>query len=131
MINFFYKHNHQFIKYAVVGGIGASSDILLYTVLYTFGINYQIANVSGYLLGTLLSFILNRHYTFNVKDDVLKRLITFLSVAFVGYICSALLLYVLVQHFGTHAILAKILTLGLVLIIQFTLNKHITFKKYN
>lgn len=131
MIKHLYNRHQQFIKYAFFGGMGVLSDITLYTLLIILGINYQIANAVGYLTGTLLSFILNRHYTFDARDYVLKRLITFLSVAFVGYFCSVLLLYAFVQLAGIHAILAKILTLGLVFIIQFTLNKRITFKKSN
>ena len=131
MIKNLYNRYQQFIKYAFFGGIGVLSDITLYALFIILGINYQIANAAGYLIGTLLSFILNRHYTFDVKDYMFKRLITFLSIASVGYICSAFLLYIFVQLVGIHAILAKVLTLGLVLMIQFTLNKRITFKKSN
>lgn len=124
-------NNQKLITYAFFGGTGVLSDIGIYTLLISMGLNYQIANASGYLTGTLLSFFLNRHYTFKVKDKIVKRLMSFLLVAFVGYLSSAFLLYVLVERLSMDAILAKISTLFFVLIIQFTLNKKITFKESN
>lgn len=131
MIKRIYMNNQKLITYAFFGGTGVLSDIGVYSLLIGMGLNYQIANASGYLMGTLLSFFLNRHYTFKVKDKIVKRLMSFLLVAFIGYLSSALLLYVLVENLSMDAILAKISTLFFVLIIQFTLNKKITFKESN
>jgi len=131
MIKRIYEKNQKLITYAFFGGMGVLSDVGVYSLFIFAGINYQFANASGYLVGTLLSFFLNRHYTFKVKDKVIQRLLTFLLVAFIGYLSSAFLLYVLVEYLGIDAILAKVLTLFFVLIIQFTLNKKITFKSDN
>lgn len=129
MIKKIYEKNQKLISYAFLGGMGVLLDIGVYTLLIYFNINYQISNASGYLSGTILSFFLNRHFTFKVKDKILKRLLTFFGVAFIGYIASALLLYILVSVFLTNYFIAKIITLFFVLIIQFTLNKKITFKE--
>ena len=131
MIKRIYMNNQKLITYAFFGGTGVLSDIGVYSLLITMGFNYQIANASGYLMGTLVSFFLNRHYTFKIKDKVLKRLISFLSVAFIGYFTSALLLYFLVESLTMDAIIAKIATLFFVLILQFSLNKKITFRESN
>ena len=129
MLKKIYKNNQQLISYAFFGGMGVLSDFGLYTILISLSVNYQIANAAGYATGTLVSFFLNRNYTFKVKDKILKRLATFFGVAFVGYIFSVILLYILVSILTLDEILSKIITLFFILAIQFTLNKKITFKE--
>jgi putative flippase GtrA len=90
-------------------------------------INYQEANAWGYFLGTMISFILNRKYTFKIKDKVMRRFIKFWLVAMTGYLTSVLLLFLLVPMFDS--IISKLVTLTAVVFIQFTLNKKFTFKK--
>ena len=118
----------QFVKYAFFGGIGVLADIIIYSLLVYFQFNYQAANASGYLSGTLISFFLNRHYTFNVKDKIYRRLFMFLTIAFIGYISSAILLYVLIEKLFIDMYISKFLTLFFVLLVQYALNKKVTFK---
>jgi putative flippase GtrA len=77
----------------------------------------------------MISFFLNRSYTFKVKDKIFIRMFKFFSVAFVGYISSVALLYILIDVMHMNEIAAKFLTLFFVLLIQYTLNKKITFKE--
>jgi putative flippase GtrA len=129
MIKNFFTNNQKLISYAFFGGMGVLLDLGLYTTLVSLDINYQIANASGYATGTLMSFFLNREYTFKIKDKILKRLISFFGVAFIGYIFSALLLYIFITIFTMDEVLSKFISLFFVLVIQFTLNKKITFKE--
>lgn len=117
----------QFLLYCICGGIGVTSDYLVYYAAITFGIWYQAANVLGYLTGTLVSFFLNRKITFAVHDQLVRRLAIFLGVAFVGFLASALLLWLLVDFMSIDAKIAKALTLPVVVALQFSLNRRITF----
>jgi|SaaInlStandDraft_4_1057021.scaffolds.fasta_scaffold127760_2 putative flippase GtrA len=117
----------DFIKYIFFGGFGVLSDLILYSFLIMQSINYQEANAWGYFLGTMISFILNRKYTFKIKDKVMRRFIKFWLVAMTGYLTSVLLLFLLVPMFDS--IISKLVTLTAVVFIQFTLNKKFTFKK--
>lgn len=117
----------QFLLYCLCGGIGVTSDYLVYYAAITFGLWYQAANVLGYLTGTLVSFFLNRKITFAVLDQLARRLAIFLGVAFVGFLASALLLWLLVDFMSIDAKIAKALTLPVVVVLQFSLNRRITF----
>ncbi|SDS00971.1 Putative flippase GtrA (transmembrane translocase of bactoprenol-linked glucose) [Halopseudomonas xinjiangensis] len=119
----------RFALYCFCGGIGVLSDLSLYYVLLAFGVPYQAANAAGYMMGTLISFILNRRITFGVRDQLLRRLAMFFGVAGVGYLASALMLWVMIDRFHIDAALAKILTLPVVVIIQFSLNRLLTFRQ--
>ncbi|MDL5366161.1 GtrA family protein [Xanthomonas sp. NCPPB 2654] len=118
----------QFVLYAVCGGTGVLVDLSLYTLLVWLDFNYQAANAAGYAAGTLVSFALNRHFTFQAYDKTLQRLGLFFAAALVGYLASSALLWLLVGVLGWAPLPAKVATLFFVLILQFSLNRAITFK---
>lgn len=117
----------QFLLYCLCGGLGVSTDYLVFYLSVTAGLWYQGANLLGYLAGTLLSFALNRVLTFKMRDRVAQRLAMFLGVAAIGFGASAAMLWVLVQLLGVDARMAKLLTLPMVVVLQFTLNRRLTF----
>ncbi len=118
----------QLVLYAVCGGTGVLTDLVLFTGLVHYGVNYQVANAAGYATGTLASFILNRHFTFQVYDKALRRLVLFFGTALIGYLVSSALLWILVSIQGYPPLPSKIATLVVVLALQFTLNRAITFR---
>jgi len=119
----------QFLLYCVCGGIGVLCDYGIFTLVLTLGGVYQAANATGYLAGTLISFVLNRKITFGIRDQIARRLAMFLGVAMVGYLTSALLLWFLVDLFLIDARYAKLLTLPVVVVLQFSLNRWLTFRQ--
>lgn len=118
----------RFVLYAFCGGIAAAADFTIYTILFTLGLWYQAANFAGYITGTLVSFVLNRSITFQVKDAPIRRLITFCGVAAVGYVSSSTALWFLVERLHVNELIAKLLSLVVVVAVQFTLNTLVTFR---
>lgn len=118
------------LLYALCGGGGVVLDFILYGLLIHVGIHYQVANAVGYATGTLLSFTLNRVFTFKVFDNPVRRLVIFVAVAAAGLSVSWLVLLVLVGQLGLHPLLAKAATLLIVLAFQFTLNSAVTFRSH-
>ena len=55
-------------------------DLVIFYSLVEFGLAYQIANFIGYASGTLLSFGLQRKFTFRIKDRTIFRLILFFII---------------------------------------------------
>lgn len=117
----------QFFLYCLCGGMGVTTDYATYYLSFSNGIGYQLANAMGYLAGTLVSFALNRIFTFGMRDRVWQRLALFLTVAAVGYGASAALLWALVQAGHVDPRIAKLITLPMVVVLQFALNRRITF----
>lgn len=119
----------QFLVYCICGGIGVSVDYAAFYLAVSNGLWYQFANVLGYASGTVVSFVLNRWITFGARDYPVRRFMLFLAVAGVGFTASAALLWVLVDVVLLDARLGKLLTLPLVVILQFSLNRRFTFHK--
>lgn len=118
----------QFLLYCICGGIGVSTDYLIYYASLHLGLWYQYANVLGYGCGTVVSFFLNRVITFGTTNRTAQRFALFVMVAAVGFTASAVMLWVLVAQLSVDATIAKLLTLPAVVAIQFLLNRSITFR---
>jgi putative flippase GtrA len=125
-----FHRNRQFFLYCIIGVSGVSLDFLAYSILLKTGLlQYQAANAVGYALGTLLSFALNARLNFKVRDRLALRLFCFCFVAFLGWAASAATLFLLVNRAGFDKYLSKLITLIVVVVLQYNLNRLISFRK--
>lgn len=123
------RKNSLLLKYAIIGGLSASIDFIIFSILSNkLHIDYIIANIISVHCGIICSFILNRQYNFKIKDKTLKRFIAFYFIGILGLGVSTSLLYLLVDISDWNKIVAKLLTIVVVALLQFILNKTITFK---
>lgn len=123
-----YSVSRDLITYVACGAVAVLTDFIIYIGMLKLGAGYELAYPVGYLSGTGLSFVLNRAITFRVYDATLARMFLFFGVAFVGYCVSYGVLFLLIEivHFGPVS--AKVCTLAVVLVIQFSLNRAVTFR---
>ncbi len=128
----FLLQKKQFLLYCVIGGCGTLLDFSIYTLLLKFSrLDYQAANAIGYASGTLLSFILNARFNFRVTDKIALRLATFFGVALLGWLASAALLDVLIGHYAFNKYASKFAALIVVVLLQYNLNRLLSFRKAN
>ena len=120
----------ELILYGLIGGFCAALDFGVYTVL-SLWIPYLWANVISVHCGIFTSFFLNRSLNFKVKDKTPLRFTIFYLVGLSGLALSEGLIWLLASQFAWNPILAKLLTVFVVALYQFLLNKFITFKKSN
>jgi putative flippase GtrA len=92
-------------------------------------VHYQIANAIGYGAGTLISFVLNARYNFRTRDRPWQRLVCFAFVALLGWAVAAAVLALLVGHYRVNALLAYIIVIFVVLLLQYNLNRLLSFRK--
>ena len=130
MIRKLYNKYRELIKYCIIGCSGALLDFITYTILIkAFGMNYLLANALSVTVGITNNFFLNAYLNFKVTDNMFKRFISFYLVGMLGLVISEILLYLLVDIMSMNSIIAKIITIFVITIVQFILNKTITFKK--
>ena len=126
----FLLQKKQFLLYCIIGAGGVSLDFGIYSLLVkTRLLEYQPANAISYACGTLLSFALNTRYNFRVADKIAWRLASFFGVAFLGWLVSAGLLHLLIGGLGFDKYLSKFATLAVVVLLQYNLNRLLSFRK--
>lgn len=119
----------QFIKFGLVGISNTLISLVTYYFLFFLGVNYLIANATGFVVSVLNSYYWNNKYVFcKTKNGHLIPLIkTFMSYGFT-FILSTGLLFVMVQYAKISEIIAPIATLIITIPINFFMNKFWAFK---
>ena len=125
-----YNKFRELILYGIIGGFCAGLDFVVYNLLGMV-IPYLWANVISVHCGIFTSFFLNRQYNFKDKDKTSKRFKLFYLIGLSGLAVSELLIYILSERMGMEYRLSKIITIFVAALLQFLLNKFITFKKTN
>ncbi len=123
-----YHKFRKLILYGIIGGFCASLDFGIYTLL-CYVLPYLIANIISVHCGIICSFYLNRQYNFKVTDKTFYRFRIFYLVGLSGLLVSEVLIYIFVNMMGINHLISKIITVFVSALLQFLLNKYITFKK--
>ncbi len=125
-----YKRFRNLIVYGFIGGFCAALDFAIFTLLCHFEIMpYLFANVISTHIGIFTSFLLNRSYNFKVKDKTLLRFLSFYAVGLIGLGLSSILLWLMVDKAQWNKLVCKLITIVVVSLVQFVLNKYVTFKQ--
>ncbi|MBI3120479.1 MAG: GtrA family protein [Candidatus Kerfeldbacteria bacterium] len=120
----------QFLLYSLIGVSGVGLDFVVYSMLVYFDVlPYQIANVISYSLGTTNNFFWNAYANFKITDQMLRRFVSFFAIGCVGLLVSSGLLYLFIQILEENKFLSKAGTIIVIVLLQYFLNKHISFKK--
>lgn len=124
-----YSRFRNLILYGIIGGICAALDFAIYSALCYFDIIFYLwANIISVHIGIFTSFFLNRSLNFKVKDKTTQRFLSFYAVGLTGLGISELMLYLMVTVGGMNELLCKLISIVVVALIQFLLNKYITFR---
>lgn len=129
VISSLYSRFRNLILYGIIGGACAALDFTIYSLLCHFELlPYLWSNVVSIHCGIICSFFLNRTYNFKVKNKSFQRFLSFYAVGLIGLGISELMLYLMVEIKSWNEIVCKLISIVVVALIQFVLNKYITFK---
>ena len=118
----------EFILFALVGVSNTVINFIVYTILVYFSMPYLIANVIGYGVGMINSFLLNKYFVFQKKEGDSSVFIKFVFVNLITVTVHSILLYVLVSIFGWHKIYSQAFVTIITLVLNYLGNKLWTFK---
>lgn len=138
-----------FIKFCIVGGLGTLIDFLgFFFGLRVLFLPLWAATILGFVLAVINNFLLNKFWTFRQgRSGMRKQMIKFTLVSLGGLVISVLAVYLLVYTIeGTEgfleywrdglipdstAAIAKLTASAIVLMWNFLLNKHWTFRQWS
>ena len=125
-----WRRYRELAIYCVIGCTGATLDFVVYALLTNLGgMHYQAANFLSVSFGIVNNFFLNCYLNFKTKNRIWVRLASFYAVGMFGWALSAGCLWLFIEVWGLNALVAKLGTIALVTVVQFCLNKLITFRK--
>lgn len=118
----------NFILYLLIGGTALLLELSVFFIFtVSLLISPVIANAIAMGVGMVTSFLLNAQYNFKVNDKMILRFASFFVVTALSYAVSTVMLVLLIEQVHIHAFIAKLITVPIVLFIQFNLNKRVTF----
>lgn len=118
-----------FARYLMVGvvntGIGYA---IIFLCMYGIGLSPEISNAAGYGLGMVISYVLNRTFTFGSPPSTRGTKVRFAVVNGLSYLANLGMLILLVRTWGIHEGLSQVLAGGVYVATSFLLNKHYVFR---
>jgi putative flippase GtrA len=124
--------NELFFKIFKFAVVGFSSFLIDMAVTYTgkekIRLNQYVANTCGFIIAAIFNFTLNRLWTFhshdvNVEVQALKFMI---SMSF-SLVIANLIIYVLNEKFKINFYVAKVMSIGISMIWNFSINNLLIF----
>lgn len=128
------KSDHWFIqlfRYGFVGGFSAVVDVgSLYIFTDILHIHYLISAILGFLLGTIVNYALSVLWVFKASGKIKAELVIFTLIGFGGLLLNELIIWLLVSKADVFYMLAKVVSLSIVLFWSFSL-RRILFVRLN
>ncbi|MEZ4599303.1 MAG: GtrA family protein [Syntrophotaleaceae bacterium] len=120
----------QFIKFSLIGFVNTGLHYLVFLFLFgLFGVHYLIASTTGYGVGLMNSFILNRKWTFSRAGG--KKQVEFgrfLIVNLAALLINLGILKYLVQNRNWLPEMSQLLAIAFSMSLNFIGNKFWTFR---
>lgn len=121
----------QFGVFAVVGGVSTACHFAtLWTLHQPLAVNLIVATTAGYLVGAVVNYLLNRRFTFATSRTAHQAAVPrFATVVLMGMALNAGIMAALAYLApGVNFLLRQCVATGIVLVFNFVLNRHWTFR---
>ncbi len=115
-------------RFIMAGAIGAVVNIgILYLATDIFGIYYLYSAIVSFILASLVSFTLQKVFTFEDRstDTIHTQFSVFFAVSVFNLVFNTALLWFFVSVIGIWYILAQVIVSGLIAITSFLLYRRI------
>jgi putative flippase GtrA len=81
--------NYTFVRFILVGMINTMVGLsVIYLLLHVGGLSYWMSTFLGNAVGAIVSFFLNRSFTFKSQSSVSKSMLRFAAVILFCYVIS-------------------------------------------
>ena len=128
------KKYKSFIAYAVFGVFTTIVNIVTYNYCYYHaGMNNTLSNVIAWVLAVTFAYLTNKAWVFESRSwrwEVLRREIpAFITCRLATGVMDLVIMYICVDIMEWHAMLMKILSNILVILLNYVFSKLVIFKK--
>ena len=133
MINLIKKHK-SFVFYGIFGVFTTIVNIVTYNLCYDHaGMSNTVSNVIAWILAVTFAYLTNKVWVFDSKSwawEVLRREVpAFVSCRLATGIMDLVIMYISVDLLHWNAMLMKLLSNILVILLNYVFSKLVIFKK--
>jgi len=123
--------NIEFFRYFLVGIAATTVDWgIFYFLAVMNNVFYQLALIVALSVGSLTNFLLNKVFTFRCKSRMLvQQMSVYIGVVVVSFATSSAIMFLFVDMLLLEKMLSRILTTFVMLVINYLLQKYITFNR--
>jgi putative flippase GtrA len=121
----------QFTLYVVMGGTATGVDWLSFYFLNVIGgLSYLWAVVLSFSLGAVINYLLNKFITFKDQTrQIIAQIGVYCFICALSLLGSIFLMYVLVEWIRLWSMMARVVTSGIMLVLNFLVHKFITYNQ--
>jgi putative flippase GtrA len=127
---FFLRDPRLFFRYIAVGGASAILEYAAFNALYSgVGLTTLSANSIAIVIAVLFHFNMQKRWTFRDSQSLRRQLPRYLMMIGVAAVLNNLLVYLFIEVMLLPPALAKLLQIGLLFGLQFTVSRLIVFAR--
>ncbi len=116
------------VRFMIVGVANTSVGLfIIYAAKWLVGLNDVVANMVGYSCGFVLSFLLNKRWSFRHTGSVGPALFRFILVVLVAYLLNLSVTMLAINKFGINSYLAQALGILPYTIATYLGSRHFAF----
>ncbi|MQB08266.1 GtrA family protein [Agrobacterium tumefaciens] len=118
----------QVLRFGTVGLVNTAVGLLaIYVLMYVFDTNLLIANASGYIVGLLVSFLLNRTWTFRSDQRTTVVLLRYIAAALFSYSLNFLIVLYGDMYSSVNQFFLQIIGISFYTVSMFILCRYFVF----
>lgn len=125
-------------NYLIIGVLAFAIEYISFIIIYKFLTVVIVAQTISFIAGLVVSFLGNRHYTFNTKNSIdsfkhgmRAQAGRYMALAIFNLICTNILIYWQVNSLVIDPFIAKILTMAMVVVWNFIIFNKVIFRSQN
>lgn len=121
----------QLGRFLVVGVCNTALGYgIIFGLMYGINLTPETSNAAGYSICLIISYILNRKFTFKSKQTWRGELVKFLTVFIIAYAVNFVVLVALTRGINLHSGISQIIAGAAYVMSSYFLNKLFVFKNH-
>ena len=119
----------QFFRFLTVGLFNTLLGYcIIFACMYLAKMTPETSNLTGYSVGLVASYILNRKYTFKSNQKRRNEIVRFLAVFFVAYALNFVTLVIFIHRLAILEWISQVLAGFVYIFASYIMNKRYVFK---
>ena len=120
----------EMLRFIIIGALNSLFGYsLIFAFMYLADFSPEISNFIVYFIGSIVSYMLHRRFSFYSTNEVKREFPKFLLVLILSFGVNFIVLFILLNYFYINPFLCQIISGCFYIVFSYLLNKLIVFRK--